>query len=191
MFDVLYALDRNLRPQPQMAEAHETSADGLTWRIRLCPGLRFHDNEPVRALDCVASLQRWSKRDSFGQTLAQSVAAWEAEDDRTIRIRFTRPFAPLLDAIAKPASVVAFIMPERLAKTDASTQVTEMVGSGPYRFVRDEYVSGSRVIYARFDGYLPRNEPSDFMTGGKRAHFERVEWRVIPDAATAAAFPVR
>jgi peptide/nickel transport system substrate-binding protein len=187
IFDVLYALDSKLVPRPQMAEGHETSADGLTWRIRLREGLRFHDGEPVRAQDCAASLERWSKRDSFGQTLARSVAAWEAEDDRTIRIRLTRPFAPLLDAIAKPASVVAFIMPERLARTDANTQVSEMIGSGPYRFVRDQYVSGSRVVYARNEAYVARQEPSDFMSGGKRANFDIVEWQIIPDAATAAA----
>ena len=187
VFDVLYALDSKLAPRPQMAEGHETSADGLTWRIRLREGLKFHDGEPVRAQDCAASLERWSKRDSFGQTLARNVAAWEAENDRTIRIRLTRPFAPLLDAIAKMASVVPFMMPERLAKTDANTQVTEMIGSGPYRFVRDQYVSGSRVVYQRFDGYVPRNEPVDFMAGAKRAHFDTVEWQIIPDAATAAA----
>jgi peptide/nickel transport system substrate-binding protein len=187
VFDTLFALDSNLRPQPQMAEGHEVSADGLTWSIKLRPGLKFHDNEPVRASDCTASLQRWSKRDSFGQTLARFVDAWEAPDDRTIRIRLKRPFAPLLDAIAKPASVVPFMMPERLAKTDANTQITEMVGSGPYRFLKDEFVSGSRVAYARFDGYVPRNEPASFMTGGKRANFSRIEWQIIPDPATAAA----
>jgi len=187
VFDTLYSLDKQLRPKPQMAEGHSVSDDQLTWTIKLREGLKFHDNEPVRASDCVASLIRWSKRDSFGQTLARVVDAWEAADDRTIRIRLKRPFAPLLDAIAKPASVVAFIMPERLAKTDANTQVTEMIGSGPYRFVRDEFVSGSRVVYARFDGYKPRSEPADFMAGGKHAHFDRVEWTIVPDAATAAA----
>jgi peptide/nickel transport system substrate-binding protein len=187
VFDTLYSIDRRLRPQPQMAEGHEVSADGLTWRIRLRPGLLFHDGEPVRARDCVASLLRWSQRDSFGQTLARAVAAWETVDDRTIRIRLHRPFAPLLDAIAKPASVVAFIMPERLARTDANTAITEMVGSGPYRFLKDQFVSGSRVAYARFDGYSPRAEPSDFMAGGKRAMFDRIEWQIIPDPATAAA----
>lgn len=78
-------------------------------------------------------------------------------------------------------------MPERLAKTDALTAVTEMVGSGPYRFLKDEFVSGSRVAYAKFDGYVPRTEPSSFMTGGKRAYFDRIEWQIIPDPSTAAS----
>jgi peptide/nickel transport system substrate-binding protein len=187
VFDVLYSLDANLRPKPQMAEGHDVSADGRIWTIKLRQGLRFHDGEAVRAADCVASLIRWSKRDSFGQTLAKLVDAWEAVDDRTLRIRLKQPFAPLLDALGKPASVVPFIMPERLARTDANTQVSEMIGSGPYRFVKDEFVSGSRVAYAKFDGYVPRDEPADFMAGGKRAFFERIEWQIIPDPATAAA----
>ena len=93
----------------------------------------------------------------------------------------------ILLALGKVGTPCCFIMPERLAKTDANTQVTEMIGSGPFRFVRDEYVSGSRVVYSRFDGYVPRNEPADFMAGGKRVNFDRIEWNVIPDAATAAA----
>jgi peptide/nickel transport system substrate-binding protein len=187
VFDTLYSLDSQLRPKPQMAEGAEVSADGLVWTIKLRPGLKFHDGEPVLAKDCTASLIRWSKRDSFGQTLARFVDAWEAPDDRTIRIRLKKPFAPLLDAIAKPASMVAFIMPERLAKTDAMTQVSEVVGSGPFRFLKDEFVAGSRVAYARNEAYVPRDEPADFMSGGKRAHFDRIEWQIIPDASTAAA----
>jgi peptide/nickel transport system substrate-binding protein len=187
VFDTLYSLDKGLKPRPQMAEGHEVSPDGLVWTVKLRSGLKFHDGEPVRANDCVASLLRWTKRDAVGQNLAKLAEAWEVVDDRTFRIRLRRPFAPLLSALAKPASVVPFIMPERLAKIDANTQITEMIGSGPFRFLKDEFVSGSRVAYARFDGYVPRDEPSDFMSGGKRVFFDRVEWQVIPDPSTAAA----
>jgi len=187
VFDTLYGVDDALNAKPQMAEGHEVSEDGRTWLIRLRPGLVFHDGEPVRAQDCAASLARWSKRDSFGQVLAKAVNAWEAADDRTIRIRLNRKFPPLLDAIAKPTSLAAFMMPERSAKTDANSQVTEMIGSGPYVFLKDEFVSGSRTAYRRFDRYQPRPEAPQFTSGGKRAMFERVEWQIIPDAATAAA----
>jgi peptide/nickel transport system substrate-binding protein len=78
-------------------------------------------------------------------------------------------------------------MPERLAATDANTQVGEVVGSGPYRFLRDEFVSGSRAAYAKFEGYRPRQETSDWASGGKVAHFPRIEWHILPDPATAAA----
>ena len=187
VFDTLYACPMDGQPRPQMAEGHEISPDGRTWRIRLREGLKFHDNTPVRAVDCVASIQRWSKRDPFGQLIAKVVDTWGTPDDRTIELKLSRPFPLLATGLGKPDASQAVIMPERLAKTEATTQVTEMVGSGPYRFLPDEYNSGSHVAYAKFAGYVPRSEPPDWATGGKVAYFDRVEWQIIPDPATAGA----
>jgi peptide/nickel transport system substrate-binding protein len=187
VYDTLYGVDGNQRPHPQMAEGHTLSDDKLTWRITLRPGLRFHDGEPVLARDAAVSLERWSKRDPFGQVLARVVERWGAPDDRTVEIKLSRPFPLLLDAIAKPDANVAFVMPERLARTDANTQISEVVGSGPYRFLANEFVAGSRAAYAKFDRYVPRDSTPDWTSGGKVANFERVEWHVMPDAATAVA----
>lgn len=187
VFDTLYGMDANLRPVPQMAEGHTVSDDGLTWEITLREGLKFHDGEPVRAQDCAASLARWSKRDSFGQALGAATESFGAKDDRTIVIKLMRPFGRLLDAIGKPHSSPAMIMPERLANTDISTQVTEMIGSGPFRFVADEYVSGDRMVYEKFEDYVPREGAAAWTSGGKVVNFDRLEWQVIPDPATAAA----
>lgn len=187
VFDTLYAVDSSYTPRPQMAEGHTVSDDGRVWRITLRPGLVFHDGQPVLARDCIASLQRWAKRDGFGQLLAERVAEWSAPNDRTLEVRLQRPFPRLLDAIGKPSSYVPFIMPGRLATQDAAKPVTEMVGSGPYRFAADEYLSGARAVYVRHDGYVPRAEPPDWAAGGKVPRFDRVEWQVIPDPATAVA----
>jgi peptide/nickel transport system substrate-binding protein len=186
VFDTLYGADMDFKPQPQMAEGHEVLNDGKTWRITLREGLTFHDGTPVRAADCVASLKRWCQRDSYGQLLAKVVESWQAIDERNFEIRLTRAFPTMLDALAKVDSP-PFIMPERLAATDAAKQVPEMVGSGPYRFAASEYVSGSRVVYEKFAGYKPRAEPPSRNAGGKTGHFERIEWQVLPDPATAAA----
>jgi peptide/nickel transport system substrate-binding protein len=187
VFDTLYAVDSTMRPRPQMADGHEVSDDQLTWRIRLRDGLKFHDNTPVRSVDCAVSLQRWCQRDPLGQLLAAATAKWVTPDDKTLEIRLTQPFPMVLDALAKADAPVPFIMPERLARTDPMKPITEMVGSGPYRFVADEYVTGSRVVYTKFDGYVPRSEAPNWATGGKVAYFPRVEWNVIPDPATASA----
>jgi peptide/nickel transport system substrate-binding protein len=188
VFDTLYGCDRALRPRPQMAEGHEVSADGLLWTIRLRGGLLFHDGEPVRSRDCVASLKRWAVRDGFGQVLARAVAEWGTPDDRTLAIRLHRPFPALPDALAKPASSPAFVMPERTAAgTPPDRPVTDMTGSGPWRFLADEFVQGGRAAYARNARYVPREEPADGAAGGKRVHFDRLEIVWIPDGGTAAA----
>ncbi len=186
-YDTLYSIDSKGVARPQMAEGHAVSDDGLVWRIRLRDGLMFHDGTPVRAADCAASLARWAKVEAFGLLLGKVVDRWGAPDDRTLEIRLSKPFPLLLEAIGKAQSRVAFIMPERLARTDPFKPVAEVTGSGPYRFRADEYVPGSRVVYERFDGYVPRAEPPDRATGGKIAHFPRIEWHVTPDAATASA----
>jgi peptide/nickel transport system substrate-binding protein len=187
VYDTLFAQDSKLRSQPQMAEGYTVSDDGRTWLIRLREGLIFHDGEPARAQDCAPSLARWAKRDTYGLTLDKYVDSYGVADDRTIEITLKGPFPLLIDALGKSFTSVPFMMPERFAKTDPFKQVTEAIGSGPYRFLKDEYVSGAFIAYAKFDGYVPRQEPPDWSTGGKVAHMERVEWRFIPDACTAAA----
>ncbi len=187
VYDTLFATDAEFRIRPQMVESWEGSGTDLVWTFKLREGLRFHDNEPVRARDVVPSLRRWGARDSFGQTLMAAVAEMTAVDDRTFRIRLSRPFPLLIDAIGKLSSQVPFIMPERFATLDPNTPVPEAIGSGPFRFLRDQWVPGSQAVYEKFAGYVPRNEPASSAAGGKRVHVDRVEWRIIPDPSTAAA----
>ena len=187
IYDTLFGVDANLVPQPQMCSGYELSDDKRTWTFRLRDGLKFHDGTPVRGVDCIASINRWSKRDAFGQRLAVQLDAMTAPDDRSFAIKLKAPFPLMLTALGKAAANVCFIMPERVAKTDAFTQIGDFTGSGPYRFLRDEWAPGSLAAYGRFDGYVPRQEAPSFTAGGKVANFDRIEWTIIPDAATAAA----
>jgi peptide/nickel transport system substrate-binding protein len=186
VWDTLYGVNQDLLPEPQMAEGHEVGNDGRRVAIRLREGLKFHDGTPVRAADCVASIRRWAARDPLGQVLMARTEEIAAPDERTILLRLARPFPQLFAALAKPSAPVCFIMPERLAATDPARPVAEIVGSGPFRFV--ERIPGSRIVYERFADYVPRAEGVPTWTAGpKRTHFDRVEWHVMPDAATAAA----
>ena len=188
VFDTLFGSNGQFEASPQMADGMTVENDGKLVRITLRPGLMFHDGTPVLARDCVASIQRWGKRDTFGQTLLAFTDELSAPDDKTIQFRLKRPFPLLSTALGKPASNFAAMMPERLARTDAFTQVTEMVGSGPFRFNAKERVPGSLVVYERFAGYKPREDGKpDWTAGPKIVNFDRVEWRVIPEAASAAA----
>jgi peptide/nickel transport system substrate-binding protein len=188
VFDTLYSVGPDGAPKPQMAEGHEISADGRTWTIKLRAGLKFHDGTPVRSADCIASLQRWMVPDPFGQLLTAAVDSFKVVDDRSFQVLLKRPFPLLAHALGKPDSRVPFIMPERLVKDVPWTKgVTEMVGSGPYKFNSAEYVSGSRVVYEKFADYVPRSEPVVWATGAKVAYYPRIEWHIIPDAATASA----
>jgi len=188
VFDTLYGQDDTYQMRPQMVAGHVVENDGKQWTLTLREGLKFHDGEPVRGRDCVASIRRFSARDAFGQALMAATDEVSAPDDRTIRFRLNKAFPLLPNALGKTGTPMPCIMPERLAQTDPNRQVTEMVGSGPYRFVTAERVPGSRVVYEKYAGYVPRGDgPATFTAGPKVAHFERVEWQVIPDSSTAAS----
>src|SRR6266436_2065518 len=146
VFDTLFALDSKFMPHPQMVGDYNISPDKLLYSFTLRGGLKFHDGQPVRGLDCITSLKRWMARDSFGQTLATAVDEMKGGEDKNFSIRLKEPFPLLIDALAKVSSFVPFIMPERLAKTDPYQQVTEMVGSGPFKFVAAEFQPGHLVV---------------------------------------------
>jgi peptide/nickel transport system substrate-binding protein len=181
---MLYGIDENFQPRPQMCAGHEVSADGLTWIFTLRDGLLFHDNEKVRAIDCTVSIARWTVKDPFGQALAAVLEEMAPLDDKRFRIRLKQPFPQMLLALG---SRPCFIMPERLARTPATVQIKEAIGSGPFRFVASEWVSGASAVWTKFDKYVPRQEPPSTFAGGKAAHIDRVEWVVQPDAATSSA----
>ncbi len=187
VFDTLFGTDSQYQPSPQMLAGFKTEEDGKLWTLGLRSGLKFHDGEPVRAQDCVASIKRWAVRDAFGQTLMAATDELSAKDDKTIVFRLKRPFPLLPTALGKTQPYVPVIMPERLANTDAATQVTEMIGSGPFRFKADERVPGAKAVYERFKDYVPREGGTPDMTAGpKVANVDRVEWTTIPDPTTAA-----
>jgi peptide/nickel transport system substrate-binding protein len=186
IYDQLFGRDAQQRPQPQMVGAHTVSADALTWTFTLRGGLLFHDGAPVTATDVVASLRRWGARDPHGRQILAITEALTAEPDgKTITWRLRRPYGLMLDALSKPAGNMPAIMPARVAATDPFTNITETTGSGPFIFVREEWIPGSRVVYRRNPAYVPRTEPASGTAGGKVAHVDRVEWLNIANAQTA------
>jgi peptide/nickel transport system substrate-binding protein len=180
VFDTLYGIDTSWMAQPQMVEGHQVDEDGLTWTLTLRDGLRFHDKEPVLARDVVASIRRFAARISFTEALMAATEELSAPDDRTVRFRLKGPFPHLPEALAGPGGIVPAIMPERLAATSPFKPVAEIVGSGPYRFLPEEHISGARAGYERFTLYQPRTTgPLGFTSGPKIAHFDRVEWLTL------------
>ena len=182
VWDTLYGFDAKYRPQPQMVQGETVSDDKKQWDLTLRPGLKFHDGTPVLARDVAQSIRRWAARDVFGGVLLAATDEISAPSDTVVRFRLKKPFPLLPSALANGG----FVMPERIAKTDPNTQIPDVIGSGPFRFVPAERVSGSRVVYEKFTDYVPRQEPTSFTAGGKPVHFDRVVWNVVPDPATAA-----
>ena len=185
IYETLYTRDMALNPHPHMVEGHLVEDDGKRWTMKLRPNQTFHDGTPVLARDCVASIKRWMVRDAIGPSIKARLDALEAADDRTIVWRLNKPFPFLPNALAKTQPTCA-MMPERLA-ADPYKQAAEAIGSGPFRWVANEFVSGSRAVFVKNDKYVPRPEKVEYGWGGYHVKLDRVEWRIMPDPATAAA----
>src|SRR4051812_11621208 len=185
VYDTLFAMDEKFQVKPQMVDKWDISKDNLTYTFTLRDGLKFHDGQPVRSADCIASIDRWAKRDALGQKLAEATDAWTAVDDKTFRLKLKKPFPLTLEALAKPSSNVPFIMPERVAKTDAFKNIEDATGSGPFKMVKEEWVPGSKVVFVKNTDYVPRKEAPSWTSGGKVVKVDRVEWITMADAQTA------
>jgi peptide/nickel transport system substrate-binding protein len=182
VYDTLFGTDESLQIRPQMVDRTTVSEDGLKYTFTLRDGLRWHDGQPVQSEDCVESLKRWGKRDRFGRMLMAHTGKLAPVDKKTFTLELAERFGPVLEALGKPSSNVPFMMPARIAATPAEAQIKEVVGSGPFKFARDEWQPGQQAVYVRNADYSPRHEAPSGSTGGKRAILDRVVWRYEPDA---------
>ncbi len=178
IYDTLFGTDEHAKIKPQMVESWTESADHRLWTFKLRKGLEFHDGKPVTSEDVVASLARWGKRDAMGSALFQFVQRMDTPTPDTFRIFLGEACGFVLEALGKPSSNVPFIMPKRMADTDAFKQIEEHIGSGPYVFKRDEFKPGDKAVYTKFAKYVPRSEPPSGTTGGKHVYVDRVEWNL-------------
>jgi peptide/nickel transport system substrate-binding protein len=185
VYDTLFGLDDDYNIQPQMVDTYSVSDDGMVYTFTLREGLKWHDGTPVTSKDCVASLKRWGARDGMGQKLMEAADKLEVVNDKTFRLKLKEPFGLVLASLAKLTSNVPVMMKEEHALTDPHEQVKEVIGSGPFKFVKEEFQPGVKAVYVKNEEYVPRDEPASNTAGGKVPRVDRVEFDWIPDASTA------
>ncbi|MES0033538.1 ABC transporter substrate-binding protein [Mesorhizobium sp. M0040] len=187
IYDTLFALDSKFMPQPQMVGKWGVSDDKKTYTFELRDGLGWHDGTPVTAADCVASIRRWAQVNSGGQLIMTRASDISKKDEKTFTITLNEPLGLLIDLLADLTPPGLFIMREKDASRPASEQVTTKIGSGPFKFNEALARPGANYTYDRNEQYVPRNEPSDGLAGGKIVKVDRVVVDVVADQQTAVA----
>ena len=178
IYDTLFGTDEKAQIKPQMVEEWSASPDKRLWTFKLRKGLEFHDGKPVTSEDVVASIARWGKRDAMGTALMTFVDRMDTPAPDTFRIFLREACGFLLEALGKPSSNVPFIMPRRIAETDAFKQIEEHIGSGPFLFRKEDFKPGDKAVYLKNPKYVPRKEPPSGTAGGKHVYVDRVEWNL-------------
>ena len=190
VYDTLFSMDENFKPQPQMVDNWTVSDDKKTWTFILREGLKFHDGQPVTAEDCIASLKRWGARDGMGQQLMNVTESLAAVDARSFEMKLSVPYGLVLESIGKISSNVPFIMPKRVAETDPFEQIKDYTGSGPFKFESSEWRPGSKVVYTKFADYIPRSEPPSFRTHSATAWAQMRTASKVYSSAIRARQPI-
>jgi peptide/nickel transport system substrate-binding protein len=187
VFDQLVGIDNEGKYHPQMLDSWEISEDRLTYKFRLRDGLRWSDGTPVTAEDCVESVKRWAKRESFGRQMMEAAQDLTPVDDKNFVLHLKEPFAYVIEALGKPGNTIPVMMPARLAKLDPMKAVPEVIGSGPFVFRQKEWRPGDVAVFDRNPNYQPRPEPADGLAGGKVVKIDRVELVSMTDQAIRVA----
>jgi len=179
-FETLYSFNDNLEVVPLLAETlPEISSDGLTYKIPLRAGIKFHNGKDMTATDVVASIERWVRVAVQARVFAEALTMIEASDDFTVTIRLNKSLAPLLPMLAQNGGA-AIIIPAELAGTDEP--LTEFIGTGPYRLKERRVDQYTQLV--RFEDYRSRDGEPDGLGGARRQYADEIRFVPVPDSST-------
>ena len=185
VYEHLFAWDFNLNPQPQLVDTWSISDDNMTYTFTLRDGITFHNGDTVTSDDVIASINRWLPAPSVKNT-AGFISEAVKVDDLTFVINLNEPFGGLVIGLGTSPHLSPQIWPEDIANSAPfSEPITEWIGTGPYEF--ETWEPGNKLSIVRYDGFISRPEPENFLAGGKRAYLDRIEWVEIPNDETKYA----
>src|ERR1700754_1706702 len=151
--DKLFDIDDKLNIVPQLALSYETSADGKAMTIKLRPGVKFQDGEPLDAEAAKFSIERhMTLPTSFRKSELSSVDHVEVIDPLTIKLVLKQPYAPLIAQLTDRAGMM---VSPKAAKEEGDKFGMHPVCAGPYKFV--ERVPQDRIVFERFADYWKDN----------------------------------
>src|SRR5262249_213886 len=171
--DKLFDIDEKLNVVPQLALSHETSSDGKAVVIRLRPGVKFHDGEPLDAGAAKYSLERHlTMQGSFRKPEISPLDHVEVVDPLTVRLVLHTPFSPLVAQLTDRAGMM---VSPKAAKAAGDKFGLNPVCAGPYKFV--ERVQQDRIVVDRFADYWDKDN----------VHIDRIVYLPIVDSTVRLA----
>jgi peptide/nickel transport system substrate-binding protein len=178
LFSTLTTLTRDGQVVPALAESWSVSADGTEITYRLQSGLTCHDGEALTAIDAAYTLNRIADpANAFTGNSAGYVfpgvgfveARADSDLDVTVVLARRNPVALGL------LSEIYIHCKDSYEAMTLDQAANTPVGSGTYRFV--EWIRDDRIVIERVDGHPLAVEGA----------FDRIVWRVVPEASTRAA----
>jgi peptide/nickel transport system substrate-binding protein len=183
IYEGLYALNSNFRPEPMLAESERVEDGGRTIVIALRKGVKFHNGKEMTSTDVVSSLNRWAKFGLRGKGLLGTGSSVTATGPYEVTIKLPEPNGAwkfLLATLEGGAAVYPAEVAEKA--TEKPIEQIEYIGTGPYKF--KEWRPNRHVELVRFDSYVARSNPADGDAGKRVANFETIRFIPVPDVGT-------
>jgi peptide/nickel transport system substrate-binding protein len=180
-FEGLFADDAKYSPKPLLAESYGASKDGKTVTIGLRKGVTFHNGKEMTSADVLASMKRWQSVGAGGSQVAPRIDEVKAKDKYAIVVTFNKPTGLLPTYLALPDAI---IVPEEIANAAGKDQMTEIVGTGPFKFI--EHLPDRHIRAVRYDNYAARPEEPNGMAGRKTAYVDEIRFLIANEAAVRA-----
>ena len=170
----LFGFDKDMKLVNVLADSYTVSPDGLTYTIKLHPGIKFQDGTDFNAAAVKVNLDRASNPESHLKryNLFKMIAKTDVVDANTVKITLKAPFSAFINNLAHPSAVM--ISPAALTKYGKDIGF-HPVGTGPY--VLDQWNQTDFVKVKKFDGYWKKGEPK----------LDTITWRPVVDNNTRAA----
>ncbi len=182
----LFESTEEYEPIPHLAESYEVSEDGKTYTFQLREGVLFHNGKEMTSEDVKASMERWFAINNGGGVVAPYVDSININDTYEIELNMNEVYAPLLSMMAAfPANQKLNIWPKELVEEYGEDRITNAIGTGPYKlaeFAEDEY-----VVLERFEDYEPVDKPASAYAGERKAYFDKIVIRYVPEEAVRIA----
>lgn len=170
----LFGFDKDMKLVNVLADSYDVSPDGLTYTVKLHPGVKFHDGSAFNAAAVKVNLDRASNPDNRLKryNLFKMIEKTDVVDDLTVKITLKTPFSAFVNNLAHPAAVM--ISPAALTQYGKEIGF-HPVGTGPYRFVTWNQTDFVKV--EKFSGYWKAGLPK----------LDSITWRPVVDNNTRAA----
>jgi len=145
IFNGLIRLNKEMLPEPDLAESWETSADGLTYTFHLRKGVRFHDGVELTSEDVRFTYELVSDpaTDSPYTSYYNIVKSREALNKYTFKITLKEPNLSnlIMTLPIAPKHLLELTRGKRLKETEFNYRP---IGTGPFRF--REWTKDNQVI---------------------------------------------
>ena len=183
IYEPLFAMDENYKPQPVLAESYSVSDDGKEYTIKIRQGVKFHNGDEMKADDVVASMNRWVKKSPKASTLIGD-SKFEKVDDYTVKMVLKKASSDVLTILASPA-VFGAIYPAKVVEADTDAGITEYIGTGPYKLV--EWKQDQYIKLEKNDDYTENENATTGLAGKKDAKTKTIYFDIVSDASTRIA----